>query len=53
MGQTLLKTEPVLTREEAAEHLRQIADKLERNETLTLQSGEDSVSLDVSDQVEF
>lgn len=53
MEETLFVTERPQSRSEIASHLRSIADKLDAGETVTLSSGEDSVSLDIPEQSEF
>lgn len=53
MERTLLKTEQVLGREEVAERLQQFVEKLQSGETINLQGGENELSLDVPEQVEF
>lgn len=53
MEKTLLKTEQTQTRDEVAAYLQRVVDKLQSGETIALQGGGESVSLDVPDQLEF
>lgn len=46
MEEVLFESESVQSRHQIAKYLRTIADNLENNQTLTLRSGDDSVTLD-------
>lgn len=52
MGETVFATEEQLSRAEAVERLRMIADKLEEGE-LVLSAGDQSVEIAPGDSVEF
>lgn len=52
MSKTVFKTEEMLNSSEISEHLRKIADGIEK-EKVTLGSGEESVELRPSDRSEF
>jgi len=49
----LFEDERRLTRTDVASYLRTIADRLETGEALTLETGTDSVTVDVPREVEF
>jgi len=49
----LFEDERRLTRTDVASYLRTIADRLETGEALTLETGADSVTVDVPREVEF
>ncbi len=44
--EVLLKSETVQSREDVATYLRSVADRLESGESMTLEAGQDSVTLD-------
>lgn len=44
--EVLLKSETVQSREDIATYLRSVADRLESGESMTLEAGQDSVTLD-------
>lgn len=52
MSRKLLRTESVMSREEAAEKIHELADKIAEGQ-VELRSGDDSVKLQPSDRVEF
>lgn len=52
MSKKLLKSETFVNRQEAAEKLRNMADKIQEGK-LTLESGNDSVELHPAERVEF
>ena len=49
----LFKSEQVSSRGDVASYLRTVADKLDAGDPLTLERGEESVSLDPPESVEF
>ncbi len=53
MGHTVFKTEQMEERDAVADYLQQVVDRLRSGEQLTLHDGENDVTLDVPDRVEF
>jgi amphi-Trp domain-containing protein len=53
MEQTLVEMEQDMSRDDAAERIQEIVDKLRDGDTISLKSGENSITLDVPDQVEL
>ena len=51
--EVLFKSESTQSREEIADYLRAVADRLSANEAVTLSAGRDSVSLEVPDRPTF
>lgn len=53
MAKDLLKVKDIRSREEIAAYLRQLAERLEAGETITLTAGDNSVELHPTDRTEF
>jgi len=51
--EVLFKTERMQTRDEVAEYLRAVADKLDSGGDITLETGSESVTMDPPNSVEF
>jgi len=51
--EVLFKTEAMRTRADVAQYLRTVADRLDDGDSLTLTAGNDSVTMDPPERVEF
>ncbi|MFC7141933.1 amphi-Trp domain-containing protein [Halosimplex aquaticum] len=51
--EVIFEDERVMTRADVASYLRTVADRLDAGESLTLETGTDSVTVDVPNDVEF